>query len=109
MTDYIPVLVALIAGPLAVLVTVYFSRDKVRADASKTLTDISLSLVEPQQRALDRMQVEITELKTKVRRLESENRALHTWAQLLFSQVVEAGHEPIPFESEWLPGEDTDG
>lgn len=30
--------------------------------------------------------------------LEKENRRLRTWAGLLFTQVVEAGHEPIPLE-----------
>lgn len=104
MGEYIPVLVALIAGPLAVLVTVYFSRDKVRADASKTLTDISLSLIEPQKRRIGDLERKIMDMEKQIGQLEAENEALHTWAQLLFTQVVEAGDTPIPFDSEFLPG-----
>ena len=104
MSEYIPVFVALIAGPLAVLVTVYFSRDKVRADASKTLTDISLSLIEPQKQRISDLERRIVDMAKQIDRLEAENEALHAWAQHLVAQVIEGGAEPVPFDSSFLPG-----
>ena len=106
MSNYVPVVVALIAGPLAVLVTAYLSRDKVKTDATKTLTDISLSLVEPQMRRIDIMQSEINELREKVDKLEDENEALHVWAQHLVGQVVGHGGVPVAFDSSFLQGGD---
>lgn len=84
MNEYVPVMVALVAGPLAAIVTARLSRPKVRADATKTLTDISLSLIEPQKQR-------IVECEKRMARIEK-------WAHLLSAQVIEAGQTPIRFE-----------
>ena len=106
--DYVPIIIAIIAYPAVALITAYFSKNKVASDATKTLTDISLSLVEPQKRQIADLHRQIAEMKadfeerfatveTELAAVEHENEALHTWAKLLFAQIVEAGQEPIPF------------
>ena len=84
MTEYVPVLVALVAGPVAAIVTARLSQPKVRADATKTLTDISLSLVEPQRQR-------IADCERRMARIER-------WAHALAAQVIEAGKTPIRWE-----------
>ena len=89
-TNYIPVLVALIAGPTAVFVTAYFSKDKVAADATKTLTEISLSLVTPQAKRIDDLVKQVGECSLRIDEVEA-------WAKLLMAQVIEAGVTPVTF------------
>lgn len=109
MNDYIPVVIAIIAGPAVAFVTARMSRPKVVADAAKTYTDISLSLVEPQKRRIRDLEAHMTICELRIKKLERENRALHVWSKLLFSQVLEAGAEPIPFDAVALLEGDDDG
>lgn len=107
MNDYIPVLIAIIAGPTVAFVTARVSRPKVVADAAKTYTDISLSLVEPQKRRIRDLEDHMASCELRIKKLERENRALHVWSKLLYTQVVEAGVDPIPFDATvFLEGED---
>ena len=99
---YIPVLVALVAGPVAALVAARYTRPKMRADASETLARISLSLVEPQKQRITELELKVARLEEHIERLEKENAALHVWAQHLVGQVVEGGMDPIPFDSSFL-------
>lgn len=103
-SNYIPVIVALIAGPAVVFITNYFSRSKVAADATATLTDISLSLVEPQKRRIADLEKHMKVCETRISLLEAENEALKTWAKHLTAQVIEAGDIPIAFNSSFLGG-----
>lgn len=98
MGNYVPVLVAAGVSIVTALVTVLASRPKVRADVTKTLTDISLSLVEPQAARIDVLQTKVAELTCDIKKLYEENRSLHKWSQLLFSQVIEHGGDPISFD-----------
>jgi uncharacterized membrane-anchored protein YhcB (DUF1043 family) len=106
MSEYVPVMVALVAGPIAAVVTARLSKPKVRADATKTLTDISLSLVEPQKRRIEQLETHMKTCENRISDLEAENRALHRWAQHLIGQVVEHGGDPVPFDSTFLTGGD---
>ncbi|MFC1740182.1 hypothetical protein ACFL0N_01725 [Pseudomonadota bacterium] len=97
MNDYIPVIIALIAGPTVAFITARMSRPKVIADAAKTYTDISLSLVEPQKTRIAELEKKMDGCQIRIKHLEDENNALHVWAKVLVAQVVEAGDTPIPF------------
>jgi len=99
MNEYIPVVVALIASPLVAWITVRASRPKVKADASETLTAISLSLLEPLQERIEELERHAEVNEDRIAKLEKENRALHRWAQILHAQVIEAGGEPIQFDA----------
>lgn len=91
MTDYVPVLVALIAGPIAAVVTARLSRPKVRADATKILTDVSISLVRPQKERIADLEQQIGLCRRQIDRLEK-------WAHRLAAQVIENGATPIRLE-----------
>ena len=99
MSEYIPVVVALIASPFVAWITVRASRPKVKADATRVLTDVSLSLLAPLQERIDLLEEHAEKNEMRISFLERENKTLHRWAQVLFSQVLEAGKEPIPFET----------
>ena len=99
MEAYIPVVLVLFGAPLVTWLTIRASRPKVKADASDTLTKISLSLVEPLQERITTLETHMEEQDKKIDALEAENKSLHRWSQVLFSQVVEAGADPIPFET----------
>ena len=98
MNEYIPVIIALIASPLVAWITVRASRPKVKADATRVLTDVSLSLVEPLQKSVERLKKRLDQNEKRIGELERENRALHRWAQILFTQVIEHGGEPVSFD-----------
>lgn len=91
MNDYIPVLIALIAGPAVAVVTAVLSRPKVRSDATKTLTDISLSLVRPQMERIETLERKYADLDIKYRRMER-------WVHALAAQVIETGNTPVRWE-----------
>ena len=97
---YIPILISVIAALATVgasWLTVRVGRKKADADAVETLTDVALSLVKPLKVEIEILKEKQAELMKKIVPLEEENAILHRWSQLLFSQVVEAGQEPIPF------------
>jgi len=94
-------IVATLAGITSIIVaiiTTWAMRRKNAADVASQLTDIALSLIEPLQEEIDALKKEYTELQVEMGKLKSENALLHKWSQLLFSQVVESGGEPISFE-----------
>jgi hypothetical protein len=110
MEQYIPVIIVLIGGPLVTYITIRAARPKVQADASDTLNRISLSLVEPLEKKIakqarenkariEALEVHSGEQDVKIAALERENKELHTWAQILHSQVVEGGGDPIGFDT----------
>ncbi len=90
-TNYIPVLAALVAGPVAVWITARISKPKVQADATRTLTEISLSLVEPQMKRIEVLEKRQAEQVNKIAGLER-------WAHRLATQVLEAGLTPVTFD-----------
>ncbi len=96
--NYIPVLVALIAGPAAVWVTARISKPKVQADATRTLTEISLSLVEPQMKRIEALETHSVEQDRHIANQDTKIDALERWARLLFAQVIEAGKTPMSFQ-----------
>jgi sensor domain CHASE-containing protein len=101
MNDYLPLLIAAISGAVSVLtalLVVRASKKRVAADATETLTNIALSLVAPLKAEIDELKKEYDELEDAVSKLKAENELLHRWSQLLFSQVVESGGEPIGFD-----------
>lgn len=101
MTEWIPAIVAAVAatgGIVGTWLTGRTQRAKTDAEATSVLTNIALKLVEPLQDKLSEMEGEITRMERKIMRLEHENALLHRWSQLLFTQVIEAGHDPYTFE-----------
>lgn len=101
MTEWIPAIVAAVAaagGIIGTLVTAKTQRTRTDAEASSVLTDIALKLVEPLQGKVAEMEGELMRMERKISLLEKENALLHRWSQLLFTQVVEAGHDPYTFE-----------
>ena len=99
--EYIQVLVpvaVVIAGVLTSWLTVRASKKKDAAAATQTLTDIAMGLVTPLKEQISELQEEMVSLEKEVANLKKENKLLHRWAQLLYSQVLEAGHDPISFE-----------
>ena len=101
MNDYLPLLIAAFSGVVSV-VTAFLvtraSKKKVAADATATLTGIALSLVEPLKFEIDALKEELSGVEDEIKKLKVENEILHRWSQLLFSQVVESGGEPISFD-----------
>lgn len=99
--DYAPIIVAVIVaagGIFGSWLTVRAGRTKNSAEATSVLTGIAMSLISPLQRKQEEMDKEIARMERKIAHLEKENALLHKWAQLLYSQVVETGLDPIPFE-----------
>ena len=101
MNDYLPLLIAAFSGVVSV-VTAFLvtraSKKKVAADATATLTGIALSLVAPLKFEIDALKEELSGVEDEIKKLKVENEMLHRWSQLLFSQVVESGGDPISFE-----------
>lgn len=91
MNEYIPILVALIAGPVTVFVTTRLSKRRVEADNAKTVTDIAMSLIEP-------LKAEIDELKAALRASENEKHLLMQWAATLVEHLVKVGERPQTFD-----------
>ena len=54
-------------GGLGALVASFLTRKKVRAEAADVITDTALTLVEPLQRRVRELDVEVTELRRQVR------------------------------------------
>lgn len=101
MNPYIPIIVSVVAAAgtvFAAWLTVRVGRRKVAADATQTLTGIALSLVEPLKAEIDELKKELDHMEREIGLLKRENEILHRWSQLLFSQVVESGGDPISFE-----------
>lgn len=101
MAAWIPVIIASVAaigGIFGTWLTGRMQQAKTDAEATSVLTGIALQLVQPLQVKMEEMQREIQRMERKIVRLEEENALLHKWAQLLFSQVLETGQDPIPFE-----------
>lgn len=100
-TMYIPLLVALIAGPVTAWVTWKLAQKKVPEDTAETLTDIAMSLINPlkaeiaelREQAVDRDNT-IAEQSREIAKLKEHNLALERWAQLLWTRTVESGHTP---------------
>jgi hypothetical protein len=109
--DHIEVLIAaaaVVISPIVAWITIRMTRPKLRAEASEVLTDVSLSLIEPLRARIAELENRDVEKGCRIDSLERENRVLHRWAQVLFSQVVESGNTPISFEEiRRLNGNDT--
>ncbi len=102
MNEYIPVLIALVAGPVAAIVAGRVSRPKIKADTAKTYNDIAISLLDKQEARI--VSLEAAAIKSeqhsaeqdrKIEHLEIKNRDVTLWAKALSGQVIEAGHTPI--------------
>ena len=92
-------LVATMSGITAIFVammTSWVARRRGKADTAKQLTDIALSLIQPMEEEIGDLKKELRHLDREVVKLKAENQMLHRWSQLLFSQVVELGSDPIP-------------
>jgi len=101
MNPYIPIIVSIVAALGTVLVaylTVRAGKRKTAAEATQTLTDIAMGLVTPLKEQIDELTEELHNVEAEVSALKKENKLLHRWAQLLYSQVLESGHDPISFE-----------
>ena len=105
MSEYIPIIIALIAGPVVAYITARLSRPKVRADAalseaeaSSVYTETALKLIEPLKRQIEELQRDLALVRAELSELRDENNALHRWAKLLYTQVIEAGETPYTFE-----------
>lgn len=96
--EYAVPIAAAIAAIVGSWITVRAGRKKNDADAAKTLTDIAMGFVNPLQNSIQEMKKEMARMERKIKRLEDENALLHKWSQLLFTQVIEAGHDPITFD-----------
>lgn len=100
-TEWIPAIVAVVVavgGIFGTWITARSQRQKTDADATSVLTSVALQLIEPLQLRVSEMEAEIGRMERKILNLEKENALLHKWAQLLYTQVVETGHDPISFE-----------
>jgi len=80
------------------VITVWAVRRKNAADVAKQLTDIAMGLIEPLEEQVADLKKEQAHMEREIGQLKAENELLHKWSQLLFSQVVESGGEPISFE-----------
>ena len=101
MNPYIPIIVSVVAALGTVLVaflTVRAGKKKTAAEATATITDTAMSLLAPLNARIDELETHQAKLEKEVANLKKENKLLHRWAQLLYSQVVEAGADPYPFE-----------
>jgi len=83
---------------LVAWITIRVGKEKTEADAAETFTDIALSLVQPLKAEIDGLKKELIHMDKEIGLLKKENEILHRWSQLLFSQVVESGGDPIGFD-----------
>jgi hypothetical protein len=104
------------ASALGVLYLLRANKQYLEASTSETQSRAARSLTESYEDFLTRSNLEMVALRAEVARLvqehatevasmkarmdalENHNSQLTMWSQLLFSQVVEAGATPIPFE-----------
>lgn len=93
-TMYIPLLVALIAGPVTAWVTWKLAQKKVPEDTAQTLTDIAMSLIDPLKAEIEELKREAVLRDREIAKLKEHNVALERWAQLLWTRSVETGHTP---------------
>lgn len=105
-----------VASVAGVLYLLRANKQYLEASTSETQSRAARSLTESYEDFLTRSNLEMVALRAEVARLTQEhatelaamearmdalemhNRQLTMWSQLLFSQVVEAGATPIPFE-----------
>ena len=87
-----------ITSLLVALITSFAMRKKTSADVAKQLTDIAMSLIDPLQEEVDGLKKDQRKLEDEIMKLKAENEVLHRWSQVLFSQVVESGGDPVSFE-----------
>ena len=91
--------IVVVVSPVVVaFITTWALRRKNAADVAKQLTDIAMSLIDPLQDEIDDLKKEQSHMEDEIALLKGENALLHRWSQLLFSQVVESGGDPISFE-----------
>ncbi len=99
MEAYIPVVLVLLGAPLVTWLTIRASRPKIQAESTEILNRVSTKLVLRLETRLEKMEKHQAEQDSEIAALKRENVTLHRWAQVLFTQVVEAGGEPVIFET----------
>jgi hypothetical protein len=101
MSALVPIIVSVVAALAAIIgsiLTVRAGKKKTEAEAAETLTNVALSLIHPLEETINDLKAAVALQGKEIELLKRENKLLHRWSQLLYSQVVEAGHDPIPFE-----------
>jgi hypothetical protein len=100
-SDIVPIVVAVVAAVSAIVgswLTTRAARKQSEASAAETFTDTALSLIAPLRTQLAELQALVAKQGLEIEFLKKENELLHRWAQLLYTQVLEAGGEPYSFE-----------
>lgn len=95
-------IVAAVIASGATWATVRASNKKTEAEEAEILSRAALSLVEP-------MQKKIYKLECKIDDLEKEINNVYLWAKELSAQVIEHGGTPIPFSDIRVKRIDLDG
>jgi hypothetical protein len=101
MNPYVGIVISIVTALATVgaaWLTVRAGKKKTETEATQTLTQIALSLVEPLKAEMEELRIEMVVLETEIDALKKENLLLHRWAQLLFTQVSDLGQDPIRFD-----------
>ena len=105
MSEIVLILVALVAGPVTVLITARLSKQKVGADVSKVYQEMSLALVKPQMRRIELLEKQAAEQDARISmqgdtiaRQFDKIAGLERWAHALVAQVIESGNIPVLLE-----------
>ena len=76
MPDWLMVLIGSLIAASPGVYAIIAGRQKIKAEASKIVTDTAVGLLAPLQTRIDRLETVITKLEAKVERLENENEEL---------------------------------
>ena len=76
MTDWLVVLLAAVLGALPGVYAIVAGRQKIKAEASKIVSDTAVGLLKPLQERIDRLEALVVKLEDKVAKLEEDNDAL---------------------------------
>lgn len=87
----------LLVGGVAVY-TARALRRKYDGEGAASLSAAVADLIGPLRKELHEVRVELEAEKKARQELTREVRLIEQWAKLLFTQVLESGGEPIPFE-----------
>lgn len=82
-----------------VYLTLKVNRPKIQAERTGIITKSALSLLDPLNKRIDKLEKIQRVNQERIKDLEDETARLRLWAQMLWRQVLDLGGQPVPFET----------